>query len=107
MFYFALSNAQGLCGCAITLRNFPKAQTAYIALLLLVDAAQGQGLGRAAVARMEDDARSWGCTSLAGVVDSMNEKGLRFWQRQGFVETFRKPADGFMGDAVVINKIGF
>jgi GNAT superfamily N-acetyltransferase len=92
------------CGFYAVLRRYPDRQTAYLVLLLLVEEAQGRALGAQALRHIESEAKSWGCTALAGAVDSQNAKALRFWSKQGFFEEFRKTRPGFMGDAIGIRK---
>ncbi|MES3004421.1 MAG: GNAT family N-acetyltransferase [Pseudomonadota bacterium] len=92
------------CGFHALLRGYPDSRTAYIALLLLIEKEQSRLLGAQALRHIESEAKSWGCTTLAGVVDSLNDRALRFWLKQGFIEEFRKPASGFMGDAIGIHK---
>jgi hypothetical protein len=54
----------------------------------------------------EAEARSWGCSSLAAVVESLNERALKIRLREGFIEQYRKDAHGFMWQAVAIEKHG-
>lgn len=100
----AIERNDTTCGFYVVLRRYPDSQTAYIALLLLVEEAQGRSLGVQALRHIEREAKSWGCTALAGAVDSKNDKALRFWLKHGFIEEFRKSAPGFMGDAIGIRK---
>ena len=94
------------CGFYAVLSGYPDPQTAYLALLLLAERWQGRSLGSQALARIEDEARAWGCTALCAAVDSANEKALRFWLARGFVQELRKQAPGFIGDAIRIAKRG-
>jgi len=100
----AIEQNGATCGFYAVLRRYPDSRTAYLALLLLVEVAQGRSLGVQALRRIESEAKSWGCTALAAAVDSKNDRALRFWLSQGFVEEFRKAAAGFMGDAIGIRK---
>jgi len=95
-----------LCGCSVTVRAFPNPQSAYLALLLVVEATQGKALGARVLRHIESEVKSWGCSALSAAVDSRNERALKFWLREGFVEQFRKEAHGFMGHAVGIEKHG-
>jgi len=81
-------------------------ELAYLALLLMMESAQSRALGTRALRQIEGEARSWGCSSLLAAVDSRNERALKFWLREGFVEQFRREAQGFMGYAVGIEKHG-
>jgi len=106
IFIYALSVESELCGCSFTVRGYPKPDAAYLVLLMIVKSAQGKSLGMHALRHIEAEAKSWGCSSLAAVVDSHNERALRFWLREGFVERSRTEAHGFMGHAVAIEKHG-
>ena len=106
VFIYTISMESKLCGCSVTVRGYPKPDAAYLALLMIVESAQGNSLGSRVLKHIEVEAKSWGCSSLSGVVDSMNERALKFWLREGFVEKFRKVAHGFMGQAVGIEKAG-
>jgi len=107
VFIYAIFSAEAeLCGCSVTVRGYPKPDIAYLALLMIVESAQGNSLGPRVLEHIEVEAKSWGCFSLSAVVDSLNERALKFWLREGFVEQFRKVAHGFMGQAVGIRKPG-
>jgi len=106
VFIYAISVNSKVCGCVVTVRSYPNPHTAYLALLLLVESAQGKSHGQQVLRHVEAEARSWGCSSLAAAVDSRNERALRFWLREGFAEQFRKEAEGFMGQAVAIERNG-
>ena len=93
-----------LCGLAVTVRAYPNPQTAFLALLLIVESAQGQLLGTRVLRDIEGEAKSWGCSSISAAVDSRNVRALKFWLREGFVERFRKGVSGFMGQAIAIEK---
>jgi GNAT superfamily N-acetyltransferase len=104
VFIQAISAEGALCGCSVTVRAYPNPQAAYLALLLIVESAQGKSLGSRVLRHIEGEAKSWGCSSLLAAVDSRNERALKFWLREGFVEQFRRDAQGFMGQAVGIEK---
>ncbi|WP_375261590.1 GNAT family N-acetyltransferase [Palleronia sp.] len=57
--------------------------------------AAGQGLGRALVARCEDEGRQRGCTVAALYTNAKMEANLRIWPRLGYVEVARRVEDGF------------
>lgn len=103
----AVEEKGATCGFYAVLRKYPDDQCAYIALLILVDEAQGRALGAQVLRHIESQAQSCGCVALAAAVDSKNENAVRFWLKQGFVEEFRKLAAGFMGEAIFISKRGF
>ncbi|ROZ75686.1 GNAT family N-acetyltransferase [Ramlibacter sp. WS9] len=104
MYAYSISNGTDLIGCYVLVRGYPDVQTAYLALLLIIDSAQGQSLGRAVLRRIEEEARGWRCAAISAAVDSMNERAFRFWLREGFMEEFRKAVPGFMGEAIGISK---
>jgi GNAT superfamily N-acetyltransferase len=106
VFIHAISADGVLSGCSVTVRAYPNPQAAYLALLLVVESAQGKALGPRVLRHIESEAKSWGCSSLLAAVDSRNERALKFWLREGFVEQFRRDAQGFMGHAVGIEKRG-
>lgn len=93
-----------LVGCADIIRGYPDASIAYLGLLLFAEEQQGKGLGVLALAHIAALARSWGCTALRLAVIDKNTRGLRFWQREGFQELYRKTTSQFTGDAVVMQK---
>ena len=104
VFIHAVSADGVLCGCSVTVRAYPNPRAAYLALLLMVESAQGKSLGQRVLRHIESEAKSWACSSILGVVDSRNERALKFWLREGFTERFRREAQGFMGQAVGIEK---
>ena len=93
-----------LVGCAEILRGYPEAQIAYLGLLLFSPAHQGRGLGVLALDRLTELMRSWHCRELRLAVIDKNVRALRFWEREGFRELYRKSVSGFTGDAIVMHK---
>ncbi len=71
--------------------GYPKAQDAYIGLLLLDPQMRGQGIGADAVAHLEDIARQRGANRLLIAVLEANPKGQAFWQKMGFEVEQRFP----------------
>lgn len=57
-------------------------------------AAQGQGLGRALMAALEDDLRTRGGHSLFAGISGENVAGVRFHDRLGYAEVARLPEVG-------------
>lgn len=104
VFIHAISVEGILRGCSVTVRAYPTPQAAFLALLLIVESAQGKSLGPRVLRHIEGEAKSWGCSSIVAAVDSCNERALSFWLREGFVEQLRKESQGFMGQAVRIEK---
>ena len=93
-----------LIGCADLLRGYPEPWIAYIGLLLFSPAHRGRSLGVLALNSLTELARSWHCRELRLAVIDKNDRALRFWQREGFHELYRKPVSGFTGDAIVMHK---
>ncbi len=101
-FYLFSDNAGQALGVADVIRGYPLATTVMIGLLLFCEPAQGQGYGAEALAQIRSMARQWKCTTLRiGVVET-NQRGLAFWQREGFVEVARKLAPQFTGEVIVL-----
>ena len=103
-YYGGYWNDDTLVGCMELIRGHPDPDIAYLGLLLFGNSHQGRGYGRAAMSHISDLARSWGCTKLRLAVIEGNVRGLRFWQREGFVELYRKPTAKFTGDAIVLQR---
>jgi len=91
-----------LAGAAELLRGYPEPGTVHIGLLLFAEAHQGRGLGRHALALIQDLAAGWGCTHLGLAVLDVNPRAHAFWLREGFVEVGRKAAPGYLGEAIVM-----
>lgn len=104
IFIHEISEHESPCGCAFMARGYPGPDTAYLVLLLIVESAQGKSVGRLALRQLESMAKSWGCSSVEAVVDSANERALKFWLREGFVETRRTQLPGLVGQAVAVVK---
>ncbi len=94
-----------LVGCIDLVRGYPDPDIAYLGLLLFARSHQGQGFGVRALEHVMDVARNWQCTALRLAVIDKNTRGLRFWQREGFVELYRKPTTRFTGDAIVLERV--
>lgn len=103
-FFGGYWQADTLVGCADIIRGYPDPDIAYLGLLLFADTHQGRGLGPLALAHIADLARSWNCTRLRLAVIDKNVRGLRFWQREGFHELYRKATPEFTGDAIVMQR---
>lgn len=91
-------------GCADLYLGHPDPSTAYLGLLLFAERHQGRGLGPRALAQLEGLASRSGCTSLRLAVIATNERGLAFWQREGFVAVQRRALPGYTGAAVVMQR---
>ena len=104
VFIFEIEEDTNPMGCAFIVRGYPNPTIAYLVLLLIVEAAQGRSFGKSVLRDLEALATSWGCTSMQAVVDSANERALKFWLREGFAEIRRTELHGLVGQAVVIEK---
>ncbi|MCX7207071.1 MAG: GNAT family N-acetyltransferase [Proteobacteria bacterium] len=91
-----------LIGCADICRGYPEAGTAFIGLLLFAEPFQGQGHGKTAMQHLRRLALTWHCQRIKISVIANNTAALAFWRREGFVERLRKPAIGFLDDAIVM-----
>ena len=60
----------------------------------LVQGAEGRGVGRALIARIEAAARSGGVRTLVAVVSGENPQAIAFYQALGFREVGRMPEVG-------------
>ncbi len=94
-----------LVGCVDLIRGYPEPDIAYLGLLLFARSHQGQGYGVRALEHVMELARTWQCTALRLAVIDKNTRGLRFWQREGFIELHRKPTTRFTGDAIVMQRL--
>ena len=104
IFICGLFSNERLCGCSFVVRHYPKADTAYLVLLLLGEQTQNQGIGASVIRKIAEEARTWGCNKVAAVVDSANDHALRFWKRAGFQVMFTKELKGMVGNAVGIER---
>lgn len=93
-----------IIGCAVVVRSYPRANVAFIALLLIVEPLQGKSLGVEALLHIEGLAASWGYDKLGIVVDSANERAHAFWVREGFIEQYRKPSPEFIGEVILMER---
>ena len=103
-FFFGIHHSDRLVGCADLIRAYPDPDIAYLGLMLFAETSQGKGYGKLALAYLSREAFAWGCRRMRlGVVET-NAAGLRFWQREGFSEIYRKTVEGFTGDVIVMQK---
>lgn len=93
-----------LVGCADVLRGYPASGIAFLGLLLFAESHQGRGLGREALARVEDLAREWDCPVLRLGVITTNVRAHAFWLREGFTEVGRKLVPDATGPAIVMER---
>lgn len=64
--------------------GYPRAEDAYIGLLLVIPAARGTGAGAGLAHHIEMVARARACTALCLAVLEANPRGRAFWERLGF-----------------------
>ena len=76
--------ATGLVGVVEVVRDWPRAGTQNIGLLLLDPAARGRGAGAEILDAVDAWATANGAATLRISVDPANVDGMRFWQRHGF-----------------------
>jgi GNAT superfamily N-acetyltransferase len=101
---FAIYACGSLCGASFIMRAYPTPDVAYLVLLILIEAFQGQSLGSACLEHAEALAKSWRSSKLAAVVDSANIRALNFWRQEGFLEVQRRELPGLIGDAISLEK---
>ncbi len=106
-FVWGLYSDQAMIGCADVIRGYPSPERAVIGLLLLAEAWQRRGFGRAFAALVERRIASWPEIERLriGVVAS-NAGALTFWRKLGYRETgeVRPPHSGFLREVIVLEK---
>lgn len=103
-FFFGIHQAETLVGCVDLIRAYPDPDIAYLGLMLFAESSQGKGLGKHSLDHLIRLACDWGCRHMRLGVIETNVRGLRFWQREGFAEIYRKTLEGFTGDVIVMQK---
>jgi GNAT superfamily N-acetyltransferase len=68
-------------------RNVPEPGTWWIGLLVVAPELRGRGIGSELLRHVVEAAVAESVTTLKLAVSQRNPRGLRFWQREGFVET--------------------
>lgn len=94
-----------IAGFMMVAACYPDGEAAYLIAVILTAEAQGRSLGVAALDEAECLAAARGCRRMLAVVDSANERALKFWLEHGFVEQRRTSARRFTGEAVQIAKV--
>jgi GNAT superfamily N-acetyltransferase len=106
-FVWGLYEGEAMIGCADVIRGYPSPERAVIGLLLLVEARQRRGLGRAFAMLIEQAISDWPAIERlrVGVVAS-NAGALAFWRELGYHETGEVKAAGpeFVAEVVVLEK---
>lgn len=79
-----------LAGYAEVLRGFAHPEQWMIGIVLVDAGSRGQGIGRAIVAAIAEDAFAAGARSLAAGVVAARERSIAFWVREGFTTEVRR-----------------
>ncbi|MFN9107380.1 MAG: GNAT family N-acetyltransferase [Betaproteobacteria bacterium] len=77
-------------GLAMVATDLPSAGVWHLGLFVVATRLHGSGFAQAAHAAYEQWARSSGAQWLRLGVVTQNERGIRFWQRQGYTEVRRR-----------------
>ncbi|KOR22064.1 hypothetical protein ABW54_08470 [Burkholderia cenocepacia] len=93
-----------MIGCADVIRAYPTHDCIWIGLMLLTEANQGRGHGKAALKLVIEMAGEWGHRAAQLAVVSTNPRAYAFWQREGFEETRRASSPEFTGDLIVMQR---
>ena len=93
-----------IVACAEVINGYPDASIAFIGLLLFAEFAQGQSNGPWAVDQLAAISATWGCSLFRIAVLENNPRALAFWQREGFVELYRKPSPEFDDIAICLER---
>ncbi|MCA8097877.1 GNAT family N-acetyltransferase [Burkholderia contaminans] len=93
-----------MIGCADVIRSYPTDDCIWIGLMLLTEANQGRGYGKAALRLLIEMASECGYRSIQLAVVSTNPRASAFWQREGFEEIRRASSPEFTGDLIVMQR---
>lgn len=93
-----------LIGCIDLIKSYPEPNVAFLGLLMFAESMQGKGLGAHALAHVYQIAQSWQCSQLRLAVIERNEPAMKFWQRHGFREIYRKQNRRYTSDVVVMQR---
>ena len=84
-FVIGLFDAPGhLVGVLDVIRDFPRPREWYLGLLLFEPTLRGQKLGDRVYHRLEDWVAAQGGTAIHLIVEEVNPRALRFWERMEF-----------------------
>ncbi|MCA7915706.1 GNAT family N-acetyltransferase [Burkholderia contaminans] len=95
---------QEMIGCADVIRSYPTDDCIWIGLMLLTEANQGRGYGKAALKLLIEMAGRWGYRAAQLAVVSTNSRAYAFWQREGFKEIRRASNPRFTGNLIVMQR---
>ncbi|MDN7855573.1 GNAT family N-acetyltransferase [Burkholderia cepacia] len=101
---FGLFVGPDMIGCADVIRSYPTDDCIWIGLMLLTEADQGRGYGKAALKLLIEMAGEWGYRAAQLAVVSTNPRAYAFWQREGFEEIRRASSPRFTGDLIVMQR---
>ncbi|WP_185658236.1 GNAT family N-acetyltransferase [Burkholderia sp. Bp8992] len=93
-----------MIGCADVIRSYPTDDCIWIGLMLLTEANQGRGYGKAALRLLIEMASECGHRAIQLAVVSTNPRASAFWQREGFEEIRRASSPEFTGDLIVMQR---
>jgi ribosomal protein S18 acetylase RimI-like enzyme len=84
-FVVGLFDAPGhLVGVLDVIRDFPRLREWYLGLLMFEPTLRGQKLGDRVYHRLEEWVAAQGGTSVHLIVEEVNPRALKFWERMGF-----------------------
>ncbi|WP_322037477.1 GNAT family N-acetyltransferase [Burkholderia cepacia] len=95
---------QEMIGCADVIRSYPTDDCIWIGLILLTEANQGRGYGKAALKLLIEMVGEWGYRAAQLAVVSTNPRAHAFWQCEGFDEIRRVNSSEFTGDLIVMQR---
>jgi GNAT superfamily N-acetyltransferase len=101
---FGFFAGRDMIGCADVIRSYPTDDCIWIGLMLLTEADQGRGFGKAALKLLIEMAGDWGYRAAQLAVVSTNPRAYAFWQREGFEEIRRASSPRFTGDLIVMQR---
>ncbi|MBN3834679.1 GNAT family N-acetyltransferase [Burkholderia sp. Ac-20344] len=93
-----------MIGCADVIRSYPTDDCIWIGLMLLTEANQGRGHGKAALRLLIEMADEWGYRAAQLAVVSTHPRAYAFWQREGYEEIRRASSPEFTGDLIVMQR---
>jgi GNAT superfamily N-acetyltransferase len=87
-FVYGIFRNGDMVGCLDVVRGYPADNVAFLGLLLIAEAHQGQGIGRAVYEQIEAHCRSWpGIRRIRLAVVETNAMVIPFWDKMGFRRT--------------------
>jgi GNAT superfamily N-acetyltransferase len=103
---YGIHHDDELIGVAMVLRGWRYPEQAMVGLLLLAEAWQGRGLGRAVYTLLEHQIATWpGMEAVRIGVIASNAPAFPFWRRMGFAETGERKRDiSFLAETVILEK---